>query len=135
MPSYLKHLIRLGLWPYIIFIINYASYNLFPFEYYNYQLDIPMHILGGTVAVLSINYALQLLQKQKTVIISNLLIKWIFLIAMAALIAVLWEFYEFTADYFFGTLHQPTLFDTIKDLFNGLAGAILTCLLFVRNKK
>ena len=135
MPTYLKHLIRIGFWPYIIFIINYAAYKLFPLAYDHYNFDNPMHILGGMVAALSINYALQLLQKQKTVVISNLLIKWIFIITAVIAVAVLWEFYEFTSDYFFGTIHQPTLNDTMKDLFNGMVGAVITCLLFIRNRK
>lgn len=94
-----------------------------------------MHLLGGMVAALSINYALDLFQKNKTIVISNLLLKWSMITAMVMAVAVLWEFYEFISDYFYGTIHQPTLFDTIKDLFDGMLGAIITCLLFIRNKK
>lgn len=135
MPNYLKHLTQIGLFPYIIFIINYATYNLFPDWYDHYTIDIYMHILGGVAATLSINYALRLLEKHKKIIISNLLVKWIFITVAVTAVAVLWEFYEFTSDLFFGTQHQPTLFDTMKDLFNGISGAIIACLLFIRNKK
>jgi len=135
MPNYLKHLVHIGLLPYIIFLINYAVYKLFPVIYLDYKLDTPMHILGGISAALSIAYTLQLLQKHKSLIISNLLIKWIIVIVSVMAVAVLWEFYEFSSDYFFGTIHQPTLTDTMKDLFNGLIGALITCLIFIRNKK
>ena len=46
-------------------------------------------------------------------------------VAMVAMMAVLWEFYEALTDRFFGTRAQLGLFDTMKDLFDGMLGGVM----------
>lgn len=49
--------------------------------------------------------------------------------------AVLWEIAEFTSDTFFGTHAQITNADTMTDLINGLAGAVLVVLVLAWQRR
>lgn len=56
---------------------------------------------------------------------------------MASVAAVVWEFLEFLADQYFGARLQPTLANTLRDLFLGLSGAtayVVTSLLVCRRR-
>ncbi len=84
--------------------------------------DIPMHIFGGVVTTWCLVRFLKSLK-----VYTSLKPRWLrywFLIANAGLIGILWEFYEWTFDYFFPWIGvQTSLADTIGDLLNDLLGA------------
>jgi len=69
----------------------------------------------------------------------NYLISLLFTASFIMLIGVLWEFYEFVADYIQRNilnsgLMEMQLEDTLFDLFNDLIGGILTAAIYLRSK-
>lgn len=92
-------------------------------------LDVVMHFLGGIwLAVLGWWYLFGYKNYPRDFSPSGLLI--LGLISFAVFSGVLWEFYEFSWDYFFAkpyqdTLAQMSLEDTLSDLFFDLFGAVI----------
>ncbi len=100
------------------------AYDLFPW------IDIPMHFIGG----LSISYTIVLFfnffEERKFMEIRKEFLYFIFIVSSVALVAVLWEFYEFFLKYFFNVNTQPSLEDTLLDLFMGLFGGLFGSIVF-----
>lgn len=92
-------------------------YKLFPF------LDIPTHFLGGIA--ITYFYRVAIRRSQTLVGESPLPIQVLFALTCTGTTTVLWEFYENTFDFFFGTQMVRGLEDTIVDLFLGLVGALV----------
>lgn len=117
-----KKIIQIILFPALVFVFNKLVnmqldlYSMFPW------LDIPMHFIGG--ASIAVSTALLWRYKydnQKTTVISRSFI-FFWIIGIVSFTAIVWEFYEFTSDYFFHTEWQIGATDTTGDLFFGLLG-------------
>ncbi|MFW6026156.1 MAG: hypothetical protein ACOCRX_07420, partial [Candidatus Woesearchaeota archaeon] len=52
-----------------------------------------------------------------------------FIFCFAVTMGVIWEFFEFFVDTFFGGTMQPSLVDTMKDLFLDSIGAVFVSFL------
>ncbi len=137
LPSFTAaEMVKLGLLPFLVFMINTLLINLLPDNcLIRYQIDIPLHLLGGASIAYSATHAIALAEKDGLLSIRHPLIKIFIIVAAVMTAAVLWEFYEFLLDHFFGTHTQPNNADTMKDLFMGTAGGIVFCLGFVRKDK
>ena len=96
-------------------------------------LDIPMHFLGGVAVASSFLLTLNYLQKEKYLKINRLFL-FIFAVSIVSLFAVLWEFYEFLLQLYTGIVYQPSIADTMKDLFMGLLGGIAASGIFALKK-
>ena len=93
-------------------------------------IDTPMHFFGGETIGISYMLLLLLLHKKgHRGNINNGLFIIAFAIGMVALTIVIWEFLEFSSDTIFGTNTQKSVMDTIKDLFLGLSGGTISCLI------
>ncbi len=106
------------------------------------EVDMPLHFLGGFLAgllgiacwnALGRRYGFKNVPSWVVALVA---------ICFAALIATLWEFYEFGLDWYYQSRglarswHQPSLADTMMDLFLGLVGAAVSTLtLRTRSKK
>ena len=98
--------------------------------------DIVMHIAGGFWTGLLFFYIFEerfQFYSSRT----NPLITFALVLGFAALIGVLWEFYEYLADVFILKKHpltaqQGSVFDTLLDLFNDLVGAGFAALFRLR---
>jgi hypothetical protein len=92
-------------------------------------LDIPMHFFGGAVVGM---ITIVLAHKYSRVT------DWFFflsVVSFTALAAVLWEFHEYLLDLTVVRLYgwsstQPTLGDTMADLFFGLLGSVTVFIVF-----
>lgn len=89
-----------------------------------------MHFSGGVVLAFTFFLILNYLQEEGD-LRTNRLIKFIFAISLVISVAVFWEFYEFAMDYFFHVNWQPSVADTIGDLFLGMSGGIIAGLIFL----
>jgi hypothetical protein len=96
-------------------------------------IDIPLHLTGGAcvafAAAMLIAYAIKRKKLPS--------IPWYFFIlcvlGVVALVGLVWEFYEFLADYFYPViLRQADNADTMKDLANDLNGGLVLVLLLKR---
>jgi len=92
------------------------------------SVDIPMHFLGG----MAITYFYRSAIKNSRDVLGKIPLPIQILLAFTAMgtTAILWEFYENIADYFLGTHMVLGLSDTLKDLFNGLLGALVFSALY-----
>ncbi|MFA6522146.1 MAG: hypothetical protein WCT24_00955 [Patescibacteria group bacterium] len=98
--------------------------------YWNWPtIDIPMHFAGGA-AMGMLGLALWN-ENVSTISFKNTFLNarpWIakilFIVCFAGLIGIVWEFFEFAQDYFFGSYTQPSLQDSLGDLFCDLLGGL-----------
>ncbi len=115
----LRSYVLIVIWPAFVLLLHFIA-TITGYYFTVPWLDTPMHFLGGISIALSTFFALQKtapLPRWTTVLL---------MITMTALIAVGWEWLEFLLDYYFHSHHQISQFDTMKDLFMGILGAILT---------
>ncbi|MBI4095024.1 MAG: hypothetical protein HY435_02430 [Candidatus Liptonbacteria bacterium] len=97
--------------------------------------DIPMHLAGGAWVGLLFFY----LFEERWGILTDRIsapARIIFSLGFAALVGVLWEFYEYFADVFILKKYtifsaQPGLVDTLQDLLNDLIGAVAVAVLWI----
>lgn len=94
------------------------------------SIDVPTHFLGG----MAIAYFYRSAVKNSQGMLGNIPLPIQILLAFTATgtTTILWEFYENIADHFLGTHMVLGLFDTLKDLFDGLLGALVLSLLYRR---
>ncbi|MFA7662971.1 MAG: hypothetical protein WCX88_03595 [Patescibacteria group bacterium] len=104
-------------------IAVFNIYTIFP------AFDIPMHFLGGLSIGVS---AIILLNIFKSKITTPKWFLFLWIISLTVMIAVLWEFAEFTADYFFQTQMQLSLADTMGDLLMGMLGGMTAGIWFIK---
>jgi len=125
----LRDLLSIGeyfLPPLFLFLFNWVLFFLGVYSFAEW-IDIPMHLLGGSLVAFTYFFSLRYLQKRSHIKI-NSLTRIVFVFALVALTAVLWEFFEFSLTYITGMSFQGTLNDTIFDLFLGLLGGLLTAI-------
>ena len=91
-------------------------YLIFPW------VDIPMHFLGGFLIAYMATLFIKFFREENLLRINNRLVFVLIVVSLVGTIAVLWEFWEFFMDYFFYLNWQPSLEDTLLDLFMGLFG-------------
>ena len=108
--------------PAIVFFINLPLvfvYDLYPW------FDIPMHFIGGfSIAFTSILF-IKFFKEKELLDIKNKLIHLFVVVSFVALIAVLWEFYEYFLDLFFNFNTSLGLEDALLDLAMGIFGGLI----------
>jgi hypothetical protein len=112
----------LSVFGFYLFGLVFHLYELFP------PLDIPTHFMGG----IAITYFYRSLVRNSQKIFGDvpLPIQIIFAFTCTGTTVVLWEFYENILDYFLHTHMVLGLFDTLKDMFMGLLGALVLSLFY-----
>lgn len=128
MPVKPSDIVKIALAPFLIFLLDEILYSFWPDFSLAWRLDNYLHLMGGmSIAAASI-VVLRLAERGGWVEIRSALAIFFVVVAFVAAAAVLWEFYEFFHDYFYGTRFQPSNADTVKDLFMGLVGGAAWCL-------
>ena len=89
-----------------------------------------MHFIGGFAIAYTFCLFLGFFKEQKILEIKNKFVFFLVVVSFVALIAILWEFYEFLMFYFFRIQMQPSLNDALLDLFMGLLGGVFGALVF-----
>jgi len=87
-----------------------------------------MHLLGGISIGITYSLLIKRSEEENYLRIEHKFIQYMIIISLVALTAVIWEFYEFIMDQLIETLSQPSLKDTMGDLFLGLLGGTLSYL-------
>ncbi len=98
-------------------------------------VDIPMHTVGGVIIAYSMEVFFDICRQKKYIGKLHPALHVLFLTALVGTIAVLWEFHEFIRDTFFREHTQPSVPDTMLDLFLGLLGGFITSSILVLQKK
>lgn len=86
------------------------------------QADIPLHITGGLALGMSYVTLFHAMQKEGYVGEMRGLLVFVFIVSLVALTSVLWEFSEFVVDQLTALSMQPSIADTMMDLFLGVVG-------------
>jgi len=95
------------------------------------DVDRPMHFLGGVSVAYAAYGLLSELIRRSWIVISPPRLLHYTVIATVGLATIIWEFYEFCLNYFFGIRVQTSLHDTLIDVFLGIAGAVVYTILRV----
>ncbi len=93
-------------------------------------LDIPTHFFGGIAITYFFRSAIR--NSQAMVGESPFPIQVLFAFTCTGTIVVFWEFYENILDFLFHAHNVLGLFDTLKDMFNGLLGALVLSIFYRR---
>lgn len=124
------------IFPLALFILNslLVIYSIFfPFNLWPILGPI-FHFLGGALmAILFLNFF------ENHAEFYSFKFNWLAVLVLAlgfvALAGLLWEFYEFGLDFFFPELAaQPSLEDTMTDLFLDLVGGLVLALFYFKSK-
>jgi hypothetical protein len=93
-------------------------------------LDIPTHFMGGVAIAYFYRSAIRNSQK----ILGDVPLSMQVLLAFTCTgtTTILWEYYEYLFDHFFGTHMVRGLEDTLLDMFLGLSGALALSILYRR---
>src|SRR5689334_14519666 len=107
-----------------LFCLIVGLYDLYP------NLDIPTHILGGIA--ITYFYRAAIRNSQELLGETPFLVQVLFAFTAAGTTIIFWEFAENIVDFVFHTHNVFGLFDTLKDMFNGLLGALALTLFYRR---
>ncbi|MEK6898044.1 MAG: hypothetical protein AABX28_01655 [Nanoarchaeota archaeon] len=127
-----RNILKLFIFPFMVFVVNYAFVFLGVYDLLN-NLGMMMHFLGGISAGYSFFLVLSYFESEYSLKL-NRFFTILFVTSLVAFIAVLWEFYEFAVDYFFGTNWQASLGDTMLDLLLGIVGGLFIVLFLIFKK-
>jgi hypothetical protein len=95
------------------------------------EYDVVAHAVGGlSIAWMGIILWLRWSSHKWIPKDTPLALRFLTIWGFVALIGVFWEFMEWTCDYFLHTQMQPSLTDTMNDLFMDLLGGMIFLLLF-----
>lgn len=123
-----KDILWAGAAPIFVFLVNVVMSKGFDLYERVPATDIPMHFLGGVAIAYMLLRLKRIFVLPKNPYLYNLLV----IVAVTATFAVVWEFGEFSMDYFLGTNTQKSLPDTMLDLALGMLGGLSVGLVFKR---
>ena len=128
----IKKLVRIFALPTLLFCLHLVMVFLGFYKRHPW-LDMPMHVLGGVFIAYSFSLALTYFQERRILSELNILSRSVFLFALTSTAAVIWEFGEFTLDFFFGTHAQASLAETLLDMFLGILGGTALIVFLARD--
>src|SRR3989338_10256510 len=120
-----KELFMAFYFPVLILLIHAAlsSFNM----YRSYEwIDIPMHFAGGLAIGICFVHLFRLLEREQFIGKTNPMISLLLIISLVSLMAVIWEFAEFSLDVIYAAQSQRGLGDTMGDLFLGILGGFIS---------
>lgn len=136
MKNFLREFIPCFYPPVIVFLF----FNWFLGGYFRLYIiwppyDIPVHFLGGVSMGITGYMLLKLSEKNNWIHISNKLLFLLLIVCYVSFTATVWELYEFLTDHYLGTFNQPSIADTMGDMFLGLLGGALSGMMLLQRKQ
>lgn len=121
--------------PTLLFVIHviasrvFGMYELFP------AFDIPMHFLGGVCITYFWSGAYRVAHQMHLIGKPAPFFHALLVFAFASTTTIIWEFAEFLCDYYLHTHMQLSLYDTMKDMFLGMCGAVALLMFQMRQSQ
>lgn len=112
---------------YVVAAKGFNAYILYPW------LDMPTHFCGGLTITYFFSVAITHSQVRMGCIPKS--IQMLLSLGLTAIIAVVWEFFEFLSDIALGTKMNLGVPDTLSDLFFGLLGGVIMVAVAARSKR
>ena len=125
-------ILKMFILPFIILLIHFIWSNVFNVYNLYEWFDIPMHFFGGVTIGIAYTLFIKFLTDNKFIKINNKILSFIIVVSIIALTTVCCEFLEFISDQLFGTMMQPSLRDTMADLFLGITGGSLSSIIIMK---
>lgn len=94
-----------------------------------YVLDITAHFLGGLTISWSAMIAWSFAKKAKYITTFQPWMMYYMIATAGLVVGVFWEWWEFWMQRWTGSMYQPTIADTMQDLFMDLIGGIFFIIL------
>lgn len=116
--------------PAVVFLFDILVGHIFDVYTLWPPFDIPMHFLGGASMGMTALLLMRLCQQSGWLSVQNKFVSLSISVCFVSLMATLWEFAEFISDHTLGTLMQPSLPDTMLDMFLGLLGGLVAWTIF-----
>lgn len=113
---------------FMVYLLSWVFYLRGFFESI-YFLDDVFHVLGGISVGYAFYFSISYFESENFLRL-NKLFKILFVISLTALVAVTYEFYQFAMTFITNIPFQPSLEDTLLDLFLGLIGGFFVLFLF-----
>ncbi len=132
--DYLGAITKVCIFPVLVLIIHVILSLMFDIYNRFEWFDMPMHFAGGLSIGVSFSLLLMFFLKEKLLDNIHVLLFFVFVVSMVAITAVGWEFFEFLLKIFFDFNTQPSVADTMLDLFLGILGGIISCLFMIYKK-
>ncbi len=124
----MKDLFNILVFPFIVFLFGYALDVAWP----TYQVitwpNRFVHFLGGLSAAVAVYFVWDLVKRFKWIVVSSWLVDLALVLISVMAITCAWELWEFFSDTYLGTLSQPNVSDTMKDMIMGSLGAAAFCM-------
>ncbi len=102
-----------------IILFSFGVYQRLPW------FDIPMHFLGGLAISYSSVLFFRYFKEKGFFSINRTFLFVLIIVSTVSFVAVLWEFFEFFLHLFVSVSFQPSVADTMKDLFIGMLGGLV----------
>lgn len=112
--------------PVVILFLQILRQNLFPELYI---LDIVAHYFGGFAIAWSTCLAWRAMERRGWIRVCDPLVRTYIIATSGLVVGVVWEWWEFWMQRWTGNIYQPTMGDTMQDLFMDLIGGILFVLI------
>ena len=104
--------------------LAFGLYDTYP------PLDIPTHLAGGIAITYFYRSAIR--KSQRFLGEIPFLVQILFAFTCTGTTIIFWEFYEIILDFLFKAHNVLGLYDTLKDMANGLLGALLLTVFYRR---
>ena len=117
----MKEIFLSALYLVILYCLSHFIFDPTYLYYEIWWLDIPMHILGGagvaSLAIAVLNY-------------KNVKINYKKIFISILVVAIFWELYEYTCDFYSVGYWKGNILDTLSDIANGIIGASISYLIY-----
>ncbi len=120
----LRDLLKIGKYffiPFVVYVLGWIFYFLGFFDSV-FWFDDVMHVIGGLAAGCTYFFVLSYFEVRNYLKL-NKFFRFLFVVSLVALTTIFYEFYQFFLALFTEISVQPSLEDTLFDLFLGMVGS------------
>ncbi len=121
-------------YPFVLLILHIYMARVLHLHAMYWWLDNVEHLLGGILITHSYYLVIKYSNKEGLLPHIPKPVMLILLFTMTGTTTVLWEFAEYTLDYFFDLRMQGGVADTMSDMFLGIVGGVTVILAVWRRK-
>ncbi len=119
-----RDLFNLLAFPFFVYMLGYALEAGWADYKVIFWPNRIVHFLGGLSIAVTAYFILQKIKNYNVIKTNTKLADFFLILFFVMSITVFWEFYEFLSDKYLFTSAQPSVADTMKDMFMGMLGAI-----------
>jgi len=124
-----------AVWPPALIFITYVVLVILGVTRQLPGSDMVFHLVGGAALAWCVSRSMVICERLGARVVVGRPARRLFIVAVTATAAVLWEFAEFSVDTVCGTSFQVDNTDTMSDLALGIVGGVLVAVLWVQRER